>query len=490
MLADHAAPQVVEPGRLFGPRSPLSVAARPWGGACSLPPRGPRRRGGLLRSAALLLLLLGVTFRLGSAVAQPAQIRVAPVRPLGGPALDEALDLSLPVGRYLVLAPRAQYRARYYAHAGRDLRPGNNFDAFTQRARVGLEARLLSWYSAYLELQDVRMWGEETSTLSDFSADGLDLHQAWAEARCPRGIGLRVGRQELAYDNHRLLGNADWNPQGRSFDGARLAASWRWLQGHLFYARLAEKDAYLADPTGKVLRGAPRDADLAGLWLRAERWEPWRPSLMALYDGQGTRRQHRFTGGLFMDGQPWRGLGYTAEIYLQAGEEGESGVMRNIFAFLAAGSLSYAAPLPGRPSLGGWVELVSGDDDPAHGTSKSFDTLFATNHRFYGLMDYFLTLPADTGGRGLLDAGLRLRAAPLRGLATQLDWHHFRFHRQHPSGSRVIGNELDLLLQLVVNRWLNLEGLLGAFFPRTGAELLRGGRDRELLGYLQLDLKI
>ena len=34
---------------------------------------------------------------------------------------------------------------------------------------------------AFAQIQDVRVWGEETNTLADFSADRFDLHQAWVE---------------------------------------------------------------------------------------------------------------------------------------------------------------------------------------------------------------------------------------------------------------------------------------------------------------------
>ncbi len=37
------------------------------------------------------------------------------------------------------------------------------------------------------------------------------------------------------------------------------------------------------------------------------------------------------------------------------------------------------------------------------GTSFSTETLFATNHKFYGFADLFLNIPRDTAGRGLRD---------------------------------------------------------------------------------------
>ena len=46
-----------------------------------------------------------------------------------------------------------------------------------------------------VSVQDVRTWASETGTLTDFSADNLDLHEAWAEvgfdrARLKRGLAF------------------------------------------------------------------------------------------------------------------------------------------------------------------------------------------------------------------------------------------------------------------------------------------------------------
>ena len=46
-------------------------------------------------------------------------------------------------------------------------------------------------------------WGEETSTV-DFSADGFDAHQAFAEIHWPIFL-VRGGRQEINLDGDRIL---------------------------------------------------------------------------------------------------------------------------------------------------------------------------------------------------------------------------------------------------------------------------------------------
>ncbi len=82
------------------------------------------------------------------------------------------------------------------------------------------------------DVRDVRVWGQDASTISNADGAKLFLHQAWGEfvlgttadtnARFKffDNFSLKVGRQELVYDDVRLLGNLDWLQQGRRHDAA------------------------------------------------------------------------------------------------------------------------------------------------------------------------------------------------------------------------------------------------------------------------------
>jgi hypothetical protein len=78
-------------------------------------------------------------------------------------------------------------------------------------------------------IQDVRVWGQDASTIGN---DGtrLGVHEAWAEILLSNKrdssfhhsgfdyLAVKIGRQELMYDDSRLLGNLDWLQQGRHHD--------------------------------------------------------------------------------------------------------------------------------------------------------------------------------------------------------------------------------------------------------------------------------
>jgi hypothetical protein len=79
-------------------------------------------------------------------------------------------------------------------------------------------------------LRDVRVWGQDASTISNADGNRLFLHEAWAEVilaniadttlkfKAFDNLSVKIGRQEFIYDDVRLLGNLDWLQQGRRFD--------------------------------------------------------------------------------------------------------------------------------------------------------------------------------------------------------------------------------------------------------------------------------
>lgn len=68
----------------------------------------------------------------------------------------------------------------------------------------------------YISIQDVRVWGDHFQ-LSALSHQ-IMLHQGWAQHSFNNKLSLKVGRQELNYDDARILGNVDWVQQARAHD--------------------------------------------------------------------------------------------------------------------------------------------------------------------------------------------------------------------------------------------------------------------------------
>ncbi len=111
------------------------------------------------------------------------------------------------------------------------LMPQTNKAAFftSQRSRLTFNYK---WNRIIFQtsLQDVRVWGQDASSISLADGSKLAVHEAWAEIALANKkdtsfkksavdyFAIKIGRQELLYDDSRLLGNLDWLQQARRHD--------------------------------------------------------------------------------------------------------------------------------------------------------------------------------------------------------------------------------------------------------------------------------
>ena len=118
-------------------------------------------------------------------------------------------------------------------------------------------------------VQDVRVWGQDASTITNADGSKLMLHEGWADLVLfnkadttikTTGIdlmSLKIGRQELIYDDVRLLGNLDWLQQGRRHDMALLKTMHKGWQVDIGYAFNQNTDAFGYTSTGFVRANFP-----------------------------------------------------------------------------------------------------------------------------------------------------------------------------------------------------------------------------------------
>jgi Alginate export len=130
----------------------------------------------------------------------------------------------------LTLTGQVRTRTEYRDGLG-TLKPTAYKAAFftSQRSRLTFNYK---WSRVTLQasVQDVRVWGQDASSISNADGSRLGLHEAWADIvlfnkkdssfkQSPvELLSVKLGRQELLYDDSRLLGNLDWLQQARRHD--------------------------------------------------------------------------------------------------------------------------------------------------------------------------------------------------------------------------------------------------------------------------------
>lgn len=105
-------------------------------------------------------------------------------------------------------------------------------------------------------VQDVRVWGQDAATISNADGSKLGVHEAWAEIILANKkdtsfkksavdyFAVKLGRQELVYDDVRLLGNLDWLQQARRHDAVVFKLLNKGLQVDAGFAFNQNTDAF------------------------------------------------------------------------------------------------------------------------------------------------------------------------------------------------------------------------------------------------------
>lgn len=306
--------------------------------------------------------------------------------------------------------PRTEYRNGY-----RILRGDNTDPAFfvSQRSRLSLMYQN-ELYKIKISGQDVRVWGD-VAQLQDNA--NVNIHEAWALVNVSKSLGLKIGRQELVYDNQRLLGSVNWTQQARSHDALVL----KYHDANSNF-KLDVGTAY-NQQTERLLGNQYRLNNykvLSYVWLN-KGFGNFTVSALGLSDGFQVNDavNYRYTYGVYLNYKvtSWK---FSGSAYQQ---DGDDAARRNINAQMFAIKAAYV-----RNALtltAGFDYLSGGDTKDADPRRHTFNTLYATNHKFYGNMDYFLSIPNDTGGGGLQDLHIGASYEISSESSLGLTYHHF-----------------------------------------------------------------
>jgi hypothetical protein len=352
----------------------------------------------------------------------------------------------------------------------RDPVPPGGQDAFVvMRSRLGAAVELPDRLSLFLQLQDVRFWGDDrTVAVSPLSV--TELHQAYLaiEGIAGPAVSARIGRQEISLGSERLVGRADWTPRGRAFDGARATWGAQRSALDLFAARIADRTA-----------GRAADVIFGGTHIVMPVTATGSMGAFLYYDGAraATRTNQATIGGRLLL-QPAVGH-LEAEAALQAGERAD----RDVSAWMLRLHAGPALGDRGRLILS--FEHYSGGD-PAGADARAFDALYGTGHLFLGYADIFTNLPAHTAGRGVQDLAVRTSFAPVEGTEVIANFHGFRAPFKEGLTSARYGEELDIRLRHRLRQPLVLVG--GWSHVWQGPALAEIGRLQRDMDYFYLML--
>ena len=360
----------------------------------------------------------------------------------------------------LAATPEFEGQIRYrFEMDGKDFNTNTQYTNYSLlRSRFAAMFAPTDHVSAFIRIQDSRVYGEETNTLTDGSADKMDVQQAYFHVKDLYGYpwDLKIGRMEAQYGNERLLGAVGWSNIGRSFDGVVL----KYRYGKTWVDVFNFKEVELGSA------GDVGDQNVYGAYSHVD-FAPGHTS-QAFLIWQRTKPKEnldRYTAGLYLDND----LGmfrHEVEFAYQGGTYQNMDV-KAMMAALNVGLEFENVSMT--PEITAGVDYLSGDDNMADNSYEVFSTLYATNHNFYGAMDYFTDIPANTMGLGLMDIhfGLAGQVHPDVGLSAR--YHLLNGVKNYTlasgSDSKEFGNEVDVCANLKYSEYVSFEGGLSFYFP-------------------------
>jgi len=357
-------------------------------------------------------------------------------------------------------------------------------------AFVGYRARLQFDYRVkklrlYASLQDVRIFGSTPQV--KFSDPFLSVHEAFAEIQIDTSWTVKIGRQELNYDNFRFLGNLDWALQARAHDFALVKYEKGALKIHAGggYNQDAERLEGTLFTTGNQYKTAQmarveltvRDFHFSFLFWNDGRQYTIKDTLDVIQE-KGVR--FRQTIGLPAIRYKFRNTTISAFYYHQLGEDIKGRTLNAFDAclFVSQRFVFNEEKKKGLTATLG-AEALSGNSTNSTGnTNHAYAPLYGTNHIHNGYMDLFYVGGRHENSTGLYDLFLRLRYDVTSKLFCSLNTHYFNsyasvYDASNEKLSSYLGTELDFTFGYVAFSAFSIQAGYSQLFQGKALETLQ-----------------
>jgi hypothetical protein len=304
--------------------------------------------------------------------------------------------------------PRFEYRHGFQTLADSAMRPGVFVD---QRTRINFEYKKEK-IEFKVSMQDVRVWGSQSQLVTNEDY-GISIHEAYGIAHLNDNWALKFGRQELVYDDHRMLGNVDWAQQARSHDG--LLFQYKKDKLKLDIGGAYNQDMAQNNTTSYTVLKSYKSMQFA--WANYKFSDNFNTSFLVLGVGQQVnfvntagvddyQDNYTLTAGTRITFKKDK-FGASSNLYYQLGST-NTFPAKSVSGYLLNIDLSYQIKEPFKVFAG--FEMISGNSQTDTSSSykkvqHAFNPYFGTNHKFNGYMDYFY-VGNHAGSVGLNDAYL------------------------------------------------------------------------------------
>ena len=407
-------------------------------------------------------------------VAQPPPVPVqrAPTTPAGVPAtakpapgtIDSFFNGKLPeaIAKAKI---SVNSRLRWEFADQNSITPAANLkesDAITVRTRFGLTTAPLYGFQGMIEAENITVLGPSHNyNAAGSNPDGAgktvvadppttEINQAWLGYTYTNWVALKGGRQRIALDNHRFVGDVGWRQNMQTFDAGTFESK-PFAGLSLLYSYVWDVHRVFGDVSGLPAANRDFDSDSHLVNISYNGWKYGRfigyTYLLDLENpAPGDVNSCATYGGYFAGSAavtPKISLGYRTEAAWQT--DYADSVQNYQAEYYNVELGASVKPV----SIGAGYEVLGTDSNDNAAGSIGFRTPLATLHAFNGWADVFLNTP----GKGLRDLYAFAQVTLPAEVPVRFIYHKF----DADSGGADFGQEFDVqATKRFGRRWLAL----------------------------------
>jgi hypothetical protein len=284
------------------------------------------------------------------------------------------------------LRVRGEFRERVEGFTNSGFTSGRDDLYWLSRFRFSATVTPTSQLGLTVQVQDARVADKEVgATTAPFRAP-FDVRAAYLDLGRAQGlVSARIGRQELAFGEQRLVGHVSWLNAARTFDSVRVTVRRPGFTVDGFAASVVRSLPDDFDKSGNgnrffgayatVSKAVPKSSVEPYVFYRADRNLPTETGTLGALGVT--------TAGARWVGQLPARFDYGVEIAGQSGSLGSDSVR----AWAGHWQLRHTVGTPWTIRAAGEYNYASGDRNASDGRRGTFDQLYPTAHDKYGLAD-------------------------------------------------------------------------------------------------------
>ena len=326
--------------------------------------------------------------------------------------------------------------------------PGiKNGGFWEQRTRLNVDATADD-AKIFLQVQDSRIWGGQSvvgdnTVVTGQDAEALDMAQGYVEfgKLFSQPLSVRIGRQAMAYGEHRLIGSFEWSNNARRFDAIKFT----------YKHDAADIDVW----TAKVKDGNQaygNDDNFNGIYASLKMVPKNAVDVYVLQKLNGTSNMNIYTiGGRVKGAVENLNIDYNAEVAIQSGDfDADSSQSASAYALRAG----YTIPNMKGLRIGVEYDAATGNEASASPSTtavdnEAFDNLYPTNHYLYGYTD-------DIGWSNINAWSINASLKPMDKVNLSVEYWNYKLAEELSTGDDM-GTEINVKVNHEMSKNINCE---------------------------------